>query len=394
MRSTTLRALAVAALLPLAACDNDNVFIGEPGGSDPPGQPRDLVPSYTWVLDGFDQAGQSIGYPAVDLAWLPPTDWNNEPFRVYGKRASSSSFFLVGTVTSCTVSGCAYRDRNVASGETYEYYVAAVNENTDEETATEFREVIRVPAFSRPAAPLADSVTALDNAAYLRWRANGNAASLSRFIVYLTRLDAQTTLYHMGETDGNGFLDQRAENGHRYGYRVAAVDTFGHVSALSAEIVGTPRPDRTAELVYAHADDPTRSGFRFVNAESSNPILAGTSASAHWRLETTATGWRIVPLNGVSVASFGLTTALVCGPGADADCVAATRAPATGYQTTPIDVSQEFSYIFRIPGTDGVRHGVARVSILGSDQQGRDLMIFDWAYQTVANEPRLNVSVN
>lgn len=381
-----LTALAAAGLA-LAACgDNVDVIVG----GDPPDAPRDLLAAYTWVLEGFSGA-DPVGQPAVDLTWLPPTRWNNEPFRVYARRAGGQ-FVLIATVTSCTTAGCAYRDVNVAHGQTYEYYVATVNERTDEETPTEFREQVRVPAYNRPATVQADSSVALDGALYLRWRDTGNGQNLSRYIVYLTRIDAQSFLYHMGETDGTGFLDERAENGHAYAYRVAAVDTFGHVGALGPELTGVPRPDASAELVYAFSDNAAQSGFRFQTSETPNPIVAGTSPAAHWRLESDAAGWRIVPLNGSSVVEFpGRTTALTCGPGADASCRAATRAPASGYQTTPIAVNPEFSYVFRVTGDDGqLHHGVVRVTLLGSDSQGRDLMIFDWAYQLRANDPRLN----
>lgn len=178
----------------------------------------------------------------------------------------------------------------------------------------------------------------------------------------------------------------------QYGYRVAAVDTLGHVGTLSAEMFGVPRPDVTAELVYAFGDNATESGFRFEHDEGVNPIVAGGSASADWRLEADAGGWRIVPLNGASVQEYpGRTTALTCGPGADASCRAATRAPTAGYQTTPISISPEFSYVFRVPEADGIHYGVVRVTMLGSDQQGRSLAIFDWAYQLRAGDVRLNV---
>ena len=391
MRRTSLRLSAfAAALISLSACDDTTVFVG----GDPPGAPRDLVVSHQWVLEGFTTSTREpIGHDVVELSWLPPTDWNQEPFRVYGKRASSGDFTLIATVTSCTSQGCVYRDRNVTAGTTYEYYVATVDEASGEETTSEFTEVAVVPAASRPAAPAADSAVALDGAAYVRWRAVGSAANIARYIVYLTRIDGNASyLYHMGETDGTGFLDERAENGHVYGYRVAAVDTLGRVSALSAEATVIPRPDRAAELIYGYTlANPAQSGFRFVTQESSDPIVAGNATNAQWRLERSGSSWRIVPLNGTSVVSAGLTTELVCGPGTDADCAAVRRAPAAGYQTTPIDVSPEFSYVFRVTGSDGQPHyGVIRATILGTDGTGRDLMIFDWAYQTVANEPRLN----
>ncbi|HEX5727574.1 MAG TPA: hypothetical protein VFX98_19030 [Longimicrobiaceae bacterium] len=385
---TARYAAALAALLATAAC-GDTVIVDDLG--DPPGAPRDLDALYTWVLQGFSGV-QAVGQPAVDITWLPPTDWNDEVFRVYGKRQSSSVFSLIATVTSCTEAGCAYRDVNVAPNEVYEYYVATTDEADDQETSSDFRVSVRTPSAARPAAPVADSVTALDNALFLRWHDDANGVNLSRYVVYLTRIGGDTYLYHLGETDGTGFVDTRAENGFTYGYRIAAVDTMGHVSNLSGEILGVPRPDATAELVYAFQDVPAESGFRFQPSEATNPIVAGTSPQAQWRLESDASGWRIVPLNGTQVVEFpGRTTALACGPGADASCRAATRAPAAGYQTGPIAVSPEFSYVFRVLDANSQFHyGVVRVQLLGSDASGNDLMIFDWSYQTAANDPRLS----
>jgi hypothetical protein len=387
MRTTRLFSLVAAAAM-LAACRDSNVFVG---GGNRPDAPTDLAVSARWVLEGFTATGQPSGYPAVDLTWFPPTRWNQEPFRVYGRRSGTSGFFLIATVTSCTVDGCVYRDRNVAAGNTYEYYVATTNESTGDEAPTEFRETVLVPAATIPAAPVADSAVGLDGAAFIRWHANGNAQSLWKYQVYLTHVDAQAYLYALGETDGTGFVDLRATNGHVYGYRIAAVDTLEHVSALSPEITVAPRPDVSGELINTFQTNAALSGFRFQNDESANPVVAGTAANAQWRLERDAGGWKIVPLNGTSVVEYGgRTTALACGPGADAGCRAATRAPAAGYGTSAVVVSPEFSYVLRVTGSDGQTHyGVVRASILGSDGAGHDLMIFDWAYQTLANDLRL-----
>jgi hypothetical protein len=386
MRHTRLIPILAAAAI-LAGCDRDHVFIG-----DRPEPPEDLSVAARWVLEGFTPAGQPSGYPAVDLTWFPPAQWDQEPFRVYGRRAGGSGFFLIATVTSCTVDGCVYRDRNVAANTTYEYYVATVNEDSNEEAPTDFRETVYVPPASVPATPRADSAVALDNAAYVRWQDGGNGQSLWKYQVYLTRIDNQSYFYGLGETDATGFADLRAANGHVYGYRVAAVDTLEHVSALSAEITVAPRPDVSGELILSYQTDASQSGFRFQTDESANPIIAGTSASAQWRFEHDAGGWKIVPLNGTSVAEYpGRTTALVCGPGSDAGCRAATRAPVAGYSTSAVPINQEFSYVFRVTGNDGQTHyGVIRASILGNDGSGHDLMIFDWAYQTIANDVRLN----
>jgi hypothetical protein len=382
---------AAAGLLMLAACDpaERGVIVG-PG--EDPGEPRDLAVSYQWAFERFNGA-TPVGHPTVQLTWRPPSDWGNEVFRVYGKRTGTSAYSLIATVTSCTEAGCVYADRNVQHGGAYTYYVATFDERGGGETSSEFAEEVTVPASTRPAAPVAGAPVGLDDAVYLRWTDNANGANVARYLVFLTQLQGQAQMYRVGETDGRGFLDEQAQNGSEYGYRVAAVDTLGHVSNLSAQMLAVPRPDFRGELVYAHAADPTQSGFRFVTSEAQNPVVAGTSTSAHFRLESGAGGWRLVPLNGAQVVEFGRTTALTCGPGADADCTAAKVAPTTGYSSAPVAVTPEYSYVFRVPGANGqVHHGVVRVQLLGSNQAGRDLMIFDWAYQTVPNEPRLNVA--
>src|SRR6185503_15223295 len=107
------------------------------------------------------------------------------------------------------------------------------------------------------------------------------------------------------------------------------------------------------ELIYSFQSNAPQSGFRFQTSESTDPLLAGSSASAQWRLEQDVSGWHIVPLNGTSVVEYpgGRTTALACGPGSDASCRAATRAPAAGYTTTPVAINPEYSYVFRVTGS-------------------------------------------
>ncbi|HET6764410.1 MAG TPA: hypothetical protein VFH27_12080 [Longimicrobiaceae bacterium] len=389
MRTLLRLSLVLGAAALLGACDDNNDFIT--GGGYRPDPPRSLAAQSAWVLEGFSGT-QAVGHSVVNLTWLPPTQWHEEPFRVYGRRSGDSQYTLIATVTSCTTAGCVYVDRDVAPGGRYDYYVATYDQQSDQESTTPFSESVTVADATRPAAPVADSVVALDAALYLRWHPSGSAAALWKYQVYLTAVGTQPSLYQTGETDGTGFVDVRAANGTQYTYRIAAVDTLGRVSDLSNTITGVPRPDARAELIYAAADSTAASGFRFQTTETANPIVAGTSASAQWRLEYDAVnGWRIAPLNGSSIVQFGITTDVACGPGADATCRAVTRAPVAGYQTTPIAVLPEYSYVLRVTGSDArVHYGVVRVTILGRDGAGKALMIFDWSYQTAPDEPRLS----
>lgn len=388
--SRIFAAAALAAVL--GACDGDDYIIDGGGGGNPPGAPRDFAARYSWVLEGFDSQQRAVGHGDVILTWAPPANWDGEVFRVYARRTGTSgASSLIATVTACVTGLCEYHDTDLLPGTSYDYYIATYDDYSRLETTSEFSERVAVPAANRPAKPLPDTVIGLDGALYVTWAPQGDANALWKYQVYLTRVAGTAALYQAGETDGTGFVDERAENGTAYGYRVAAVDTLGHVSDLSAEVVGVPRADVTAELIYAHQDDSEQSGFRFQPTEVTNPILPGASAQAQWRLESDGAGIRIVPLNGTRVLEYpGRTTALACGPGSDGTCRAVTRAPVAGYQTTPVVVKPEYSYVFAVTGSDGQPHyGVVRATLLGSDTAGSDLMVFDWAYQTAANDPRL-----
>ncbi|HEX9109684.1 MAG TPA: hypothetical protein VF832_20720 [Longimicrobiales bacterium] len=391
MRLVLLAGSCAVALLGAIGCDD--YHIAGPNARYP--EPvTDVAGAPHWVLEGFSSSGQPVGYPVAELTWTPPPSWDQEVFRVYSRRSGQSSYYLVGTIGSCSVNGCVYRDRDVSAGRSYDYYVSTYDDRRDLETESTVDVTVRIPSSTSPATPLPDTTVSLDGSAFVRWRDGGVGKALWKYLVYITRVDAAPYNYRVGETDGASFLDGRAANGHVYAYRVAAVDSLEHVSALSSELVAAPRPDAYGELIYSWQTGASQSGFRFQADENTNPIVAGSAASAQWRFEAAAAGWRIVPLGGTQLLQYpNRTTALSCGPGADAGCRAATRAPATGYQASPLTVTPEYSYVFRVTGDDGQTHyGVLRVAILGSDGSGHDLMIFDWAYQLLPNDVRLSTA--
>jgi hypothetical protein len=386
MRLRARSSLLLAALV-LAGCNEDNdPFIPDFDG------PSEVEATYEWIFTDWDQAtGRPVGHPSVLVEWNLPADWNRDPFRIYARRGNQGSFALVGTTTSCENGACRFVDTNVVGGTRYDYFVSSVDQGSGAEAPSDYRVEVDVPTFSPPPAPRADSVFALDNSLWLRWQSGGNVDNFWKYQVVLVELDGEEveTFYNVGETDGTGFLDLRAQNGAVYGYRVAAVNTLGQVSDLSPMMTGVPRPDYHAELVYAYGDSTARSGFRFAGSDDQDPILAGDSPQAQWRLEVVNGQWQIRPLGDTEVVSAGLTKALVCGPGSDADCSAVFQAPTTGYTRNPVAVNPEFSYVFRVRGSDGRTHyGVVRASILGSSA-GNALMIFDWAYQLRPDDPRL-----
>jgi hypothetical protein len=328
---------------------------------------------------------------AVTVEWELASDWDGEVFRVYSRRTSDASYFMIAEVTSCSDGLCAYQDWNVSSGFTYEYYVTAVDEDSGVESASSTEQVF-VPSPTPPPVPDAPWVIALDGATFFTW---GTAArSANDFSFYRVYQEVGSTSYLLGETDSEGFLDLLAANGTTYDYFVTAVDSDGHESDGSAAASGTPRPDYHGEWVYDFFAQPTVSGFRFEEDEGTNPILSGSHAARHFRLETDVDGWWLVAGTGTAFHQTGFaTTDLKCGVGADASCTDVSVAPTSGYSTADLQVGPQTTYVLRVIGDDGLTHyGAIRIEMLGSDQNGDPIMIFDWAYQLQPGNPELIVS--
>lgn len=356
----------------LAACTEGTVVI--PGG-DGPAAPRALEGRY------YNRA--------VHLSWELGTGWNQESFRVYSRRAGQGDYLLIAEVTSCSQGVCGYVDRNVSPNRTYQYYVAAWDSRTGLETSSEYAVEVAVPDPTPPPVPAGLAAVALDGAVFLRW--DPNARSDPRFSFYrIYAVEAQGT-FLMGETDSEGFLDLLARNGQTHTYRVSSVDRLGHESVAGTPVSATPRPDYRGEVIYAFEDVPSQSGFRFVDDEATLPIVPGTASNRHLRLEVDFEGWWLVPAPGVQIYPQGFaTSALVCGPGADRDCVALERAPTSGYTTQDVALLPQTTYAIRYPVGQSWRYGAIRVTLQAFDQGGNALMIFDWAHQLQAGNPNLS----
>ena len=363
--------LAVLATLALAGCESELLVV-----ADEPDAPRDLDAYY--YAEG------------VDIHWRTGAGWNGETFLVYGKRASDPEYFFIAEVTSCIDGYCVYRDVNVLPRVTYEYYVSAFDENTGLETASPYSVEVRVPEPIPPVVPEEVTSVALDNSAYIHWdHSAAGEEDFAAYRVYLVDVDGDLFL---GETDSPGFIDLLAENGLTYIYYVTSVDDQGHESDPSDVVDCTPRPDYTGEVIYSHRDRPERSGFLFQEADDLEAVVDGDRRDRHFRIESNGDGIWVVPASGVRIyPEARWTTSLKCGPGADEDCASWELAPTSGYSSSRAALLAGYTYMFRVPGDDGeVRFGSIRASIMGFDQNDRELVIFDWAYQTQAGNPRMS----
>ena len=335
------------------------------GNSPPP--PRDVQGFY------YDRR--------VHLSWELDSGWQNEPFRVYGRRTTDPNYVLVAEVTSCSEGRCVYLDPNVSPNHSYEYLVVSVSPASGTESASGSPVVVAVPEPTPPPAPGSVEAVGLDGAIYLRWdQRSRDASDFDLYRVYIEWEDETVEL--LGETDSEGFLDLLVENGHTYGYFVTAVDDQGHESGGSELGLATPRPDYHGEYLYAFEDEPALSGFRFQESEDLDPILPGDHTERDFRLEFGEDTWWLVPGVGVEVHRDGVpTTALKCGPAADAGCTDLSVAPSHNYSGDRIPLAPGRSFVLRMPAEGGEwYYGGIRVSHVGFAQEGA-IAVFDWAFQ-------------
>ena len=364
------RATATLAILTAAAgCGDRHETLVVPAFERAPAAPRALE---GWYHDR-----------AVYLSWELAPDWDGEAFRVYGRRTSDRDWFHIAEVTSCAAGMCTYTDVNVLAETSYRYFVVAVDPETAEESAESGRVEVYVPAPVPPRRPSETEAVALDGAVYLHWDPGPREAQdFSHYRVYLAD-PAGGSDFLLGETDSEGFLDERARNGASHTYRVSAVDDQGHESGTGPSATAHPRPDYHGEWLWAYGDRPADSGFRFRADEETDPLVHGDDPGRHFRLEADQYGWWLVPGPSARVnLDAWTTTALKCGPGADASCVDVRVAPTTGYTTDALELLPRTTYVLEVVGEDGAtRYGAVRVDLVATDQDGDAIAVFDWAYQ-------------
>ena len=127
---------ALALALTLGACDDDDFFVVV---GDAPAPPVDVGGRY------FNRS--------IVITWALHPDWDSDSFRVYGKRTSDPSHFLVAEVTNCSDGLCSYTDVNIVSETTYNYFVSAVDPDSGVETDSEISVDVFVPAAVPPPIP-------------------------------------------------------------------------------------------------------------------------------------------------------------------------------------------------------------------------------------------------
>jgi hypothetical protein len=143
-------------------------------------------------------------------------------------------------------------DHTAQTGQTYRYTAQRVRSLSLGGHALELRSVVSPPATVimrdtfPPHAPsgleaVPGGVTAADRSIDLSWTPDTDA-DLAGYFVYRQEVDEKgvvagtATRLNITPVAGPAYRDQTAMAGHRYAYRVTAVDTAGNESAPSAEV--------------------------------------------------------------------------------------------------------------------------------------------------------------
>lgn len=251
--------------------------------------------------------------------------------------------------------------------------------------------------------------TSLNGAVALTWTDNAytsDPANFRNYRVYSTsyNIDAApadrcgASWRLEGTTVAPEFLVGAMTNGISRCFSVTAVSIDGAESGRSGLRGDTPRPDSRNQLLYAVQVKSDSSGFRFweddgdgvVQPGELGRVHAGSAANIDFSVERDGTGaFFLTPVRvgtGVELYSQSPIEDLTsidfapCPPAANPqNCLS--------YETTPIEASPGFGYVFEMDGGDGfLRYGAVRVTHVG-----QTFLIFDWAFQTDPGNPELLV---
>ncbi len=358
----------------VAACE-DEVF--EPAFLPPPDN----------LLYRLEPSGEPATPAGLVLRWDPVVDANLQAYGVYSRPGSTGPFGLRGETSSTS-----FHDDGPPD---LEYYVVSIDLGGFESQPSD---VVVIDERLRLEAPAWIASTSLDGAVHLTWADNPFSADpegFEQYRVYSASYSLDDGLCDVrwfleGTTVAPEFLAGALENGQPFCFAVSAESIEGFESLWSPLWADTPRPDARNVLVYAMAEDPTRSGFRFffdvdgdgvAERNELGIVTSGTSPDVDFRVERDQGGvFRMVPVRvGTEVALYSAAPV--------EDLTSIDFAPEDGYERDAVVAEPGFGYVFQMLAGDAFpRYGAVRVTHVG-----RDFVIFDWSYQTDPGNPELAV---
>lgn len=225
-----------------------------------------------------------------------------------------------------------------------------------------------------PPSPPTNLVTITgDNWVEIQWSHNPERDIAGYNVYYNYTYDGKYTL--IGSTTEDYFIDYDAANGETYFYAVAAYDFDGNESELSYDYVkDTPRPEGYNRSVFDYFTSPNKAGYDFSNYT----VLAYDSWDTDFFFENFEGTYYINVWEETDLQDMGSTY----------DIYDITEAPIGGWVS--IYEGENVKYAEAIPGhtyviwTSDDHYAKIRINSI----QG-NMMVFDWAYQTVTGEIEL-----
>ena len=371
--------MRVAPLVPIvlviaAACEPQGFFDTDSG---PVASPTNL----NYVVEPSGTPGAPDG---VVLRWNDDGDPDLAVWHVYSRGNRGDSFGLRGSTTSNS-----FHDVGIPH---LEYYVTAEAFDGSESSPSPILvidERLALPAVSQlvPAS--------LDGAVALVWADNAfetDPMGFSHYRVYSSRFDLDVGICLdewalEGTTVAPEFVASALANGVPRCFGISSVTVEGWESLWSPLVHDTPRPDARNQVLYARQVDDTRAGFRFwsdLNGDRTAQdgelglVGSGSDLGMDFALEQNGAQMLLVPQRSGTGVEF-----YAAGPVEDLTSI--DFAPNQLYQAAAIEALTGWGYVWAMDGGDGfARFGSLRVTHVG-----RELIIFDWAFQTDPGNPEL-----
>ena len=365
----------VGAVLALAGCQDG--LTGANPQLDPP----------THLTYQVEPSG-TPGHPAgIVLRWDDTDDPAVFGWNVYGRDQEGGTWRHRGSTTSNS-----FHDEGEPQ---LQYVVTAYGSLDDEGPASNVVTVDERLALARPKTLTSLS---LDGGAALLWSDESYQSDPDGFLyyrVYGSSYDLDQNACGSWQLEGTTIAPEfrvgLLQNGEPRCFAVSGISIEGFESLWSPIRTDTPRPDaRNVALTARQVTDAT-AGFRFWRDANGDGradrvelgrIGAGSGPDVDFSVERDASGRLfLTPVrSGTTIVRYGDSP---IGDLTDIDV-----APETGYSRTPIEAVPGWGYVFQMDVGDGFyRYGALRVS-----HTGRDLIIFDWSFQTDPGNPELVVS--
>jgi hypothetical protein len=332
----------------------------------------------------IEPSGDPAAPAGILLSWDGIDDPSLSEYRVYSRGSTASAFGLRGATTSIT-----FHDNGVPH---LQYYVVAADLDGREGVPSATVTIDERLALQRPASLTSIS---LDQAIHLSWSDNAFLTAPSRFSeyrVYSTPYDLDANLCDAtwaleGTTVAPEFLAGALPNGSPRCFGVSAVSVEGYESLWSPLRQDTPRPDGRNVLIFAHAEDPAHSGFRFwadgnadgqAQASELGLVVAGGPQAdfSVYRDPADSSLWFQPEFAGVTMRLYAATPV--------GDLTEIDYAPLGGYTRDLFEAVPTYGYVFAVTENGTTRYGAVRATHVG-----RDYLIFDWSYQTDPGNPEL-----